>query len=366
MIAVVSAMGKTTDELMRLSYSISQNPNRREMDMLLSTGERISMALLSMALHDLNCPSISFTGSQAGIMTDGSHLNARIESIKPIRLDEALNRKQVIVLAGFQGVDPVTKEITTLGRGGSDTSAVAIAAHFKASRCEMLKDVDGVYSGDPKTVDSPKLLKQISAPALYEMCFWGSKVLHPRSVELAQKLKVPLFIGNSDNFQLGTEVIYDKKNIKENSMLENKSILSVTSHPFVGHIEILSTDTHEGLETFNNVLSSEKLPWPQVLATKWEKGLTRIMFACDEHLFESIKNTFSNSSKARVDNENVSSVTAVVTGNLSSDLIHKLTTELKKENIHPSKILQGPMSLSFFVEPTEKDLAQKILHRCIS
>src|SRR5258708_34542920 len=151
-VAIVSAMGETTDDLVRLAYQVSPHPNRRELDMLLTTGERISMALMGMALNDLGCRAISFTGSQAGVMTDGSHSSARIVDVRPVRVQEWPDRGRVIVLAGFQGVDPVTKEITTLGRGGTDTTAVAMAAKFHATRCEIIKEVDGVCSADPKIV----------------------------------------------------------------------------------------------------------------------------------------------------------------------------------------------------------------------
>jgi aspartate kinase len=146
-VAIVSAMGKTTDELVKMAYQVSPHPNRRELDMLLTTGERISMSLMSMALSDLGVPAISFTGSQAGVMTDESHSSARILDVRPIRVREELDRGRIVVLAGFQGVNPVTKEITTLGRGGSDTTAVAMAAALKAECCEIIKEVDGVCLG---------------------------------------------------------------------------------------------------------------------------------------------------------------------------------------------------------------------------
>jgi aspartate kinase len=135
-------MGKTTDQLIKMAYEVSPAPNRRELDMLLTTGERISMSLMSMALSDLGVPAISFTGSQAGVMTDGSHSSARILDVRPTRVREELDHGRVVVLAGFQGVNPATREITTLGRGGSDTTAVAMAAALRADRCEIIKEVD--------------------------------------------------------------------------------------------------------------------------------------------------------------------------------------------------------------------------------
>src|SRR5258708_1776997 len=161
-VVIVSAMGKTTDELVRVAYQVSPQPNRRELDMLLTTGERISMSLMSMALSDLGVPAISFTGSQAGVMTDEAHSSARIVDVRPVRVREELDRGRIVVLAGFQGVNPVTREITTLGRGGSDTTAVPMAAGLKASCCEIIKEVDGVCSADPHIVANSKSIGQLA------------------------------------------------------------------------------------------------------------------------------------------------------------------------------------------------------------
>jgi aspartate kinase len=185
-VVIVSAMGKTTDQLIQMAYQVSPTPNRRELDMLLTTGERISMSLMSMALSDVGVPAISFTGSQAGVMTDNSHSSARILDVRSIRVCEELNHGRVVVLAGFQGVDPVTREITTLGRGGSDTTAVAMAAALKAKRCEIIKEVEGICSADPRIVPDAKPLRRVDFASLSEMCFLGAKILHFRSVELAQ------------------------------------------------------------------------------------------------------------------------------------------------------------------------------------
>ena len=161
-IAVVSAMGEATNELIEKAYEISPHPDRRELDMLISTGERVSMALLTMALKDLGCDALSLTGSQAGIMTDGEHSSAQITEVKPIRVAEALQNGKIVVIAGFQGVNPDTKEITTLGRGGTDTTAVALASHFHAESCEIIKEVPGICSADPKLIPTAKTFDQIS------------------------------------------------------------------------------------------------------------------------------------------------------------------------------------------------------------
>lgn len=196
-VAVVSAMGQTTNQLIELARNVSPNPHLRELDMLLTTGERISMSLLSMALNDLGAKAISYTGSQAGILTDDSHVNASIIDVKAFRVEEALKQNKIVILAGFQGVSANTKEITTLGRGGSDTSAVAIAGYLKADRCEILKDVDSIYTADPKVVLSAKALPFLNYTQLLEMTRWGAKVLHHKSVEMAQLKNVPLYVGSA-------------------------------------------------------------------------------------------------------------------------------------------------------------------------
>ncbi|MGK5082355.1 aspartate kinase [Bdellovibrionota bacterium FG-1] len=203
---VVSAMGHTTDELIELAHRVSVEPPHREMDMLLTAGERISMALLSMALSDRGVPALSFTGSQSGIITTGSHRRARIQKILGDRVREALSENKVAIVAGFQGVSP-SKEITTLGRGGSDTTAVALAAALGAERCEIYTDVDGIYSADPRLVPGARLWKTISHALMVELATRGAGVLHPRSVELAKQFRVPLWVLNSLNQNEGTAVI---------------------------------------------------------------------------------------------------------------------------------------------------------------
>src|SRR5690242_17710925 len=222
-VVVVSAMGKTTDQLIEMAYQVSPRPNRRELDMLLTTGERISMSLMSMALADLGVPAISFTGSQAGVMTDASHSAALILDVRPVRVREELDRGRIVVLAGFQGVNPVTKEITTLGRGGSDTTAVAMAAALKAECCEIIKEVDGVCSADPRIVANFKPLRQLDFASLSEVCFWGAKVLHFRSVELAQSQDVSLVLKQWGGAEHSTQVM------KEVAGMENGKVLAVNS-----------------------------------------------------------------------------------------------------------------------------------------
>ena len=204
MIIVVSAMGNTTDQLLQMGRSLFEDASARELDMLISAGERISMAMMTIALQKLGIAAISFTGSQAGIMTSNKHGCAFIKEIKPIRVDEELKKNKVVVIAGFQGVDPVTKEITTLGRGGTDTTAVALAAHYKARQCELYKDVDGILSAPPREFKDVRLVGELGYNTLLSLCYWGSKVVHHRAVELACKYNVPLAIGSWKTNKLGT------------------------------------------------------------------------------------------------------------------------------------------------------------------
>jgi len=187
---VVSAMGKTTDELLSLAKKVSPAPLRRELDMLLTAGERISMALLSMALNDLGVEAISFTGSQSGIITNDSHASARIVEVRPTRVREELGKGRVVIVAGFQGVS-LRKEVTTLGRGGSDTTAVALAAALGAD-CEIYSDVDGVYTADPRVVSGPRRLDAISYEEMQELAQAGAKVLNAQAVEFAKEKRIAI------------------------------------------------------------------------------------------------------------------------------------------------------------------------------
>ncbi len=194
---VVSAMGKTTDELFRMAQQISSSPNQRELDMLLTAGERISMALTSLALHELKVPAISFTGSQAGIMTCGTHGNAEILEVKPIRVEEELKKGKVVIIAGFQGVDPKTKEVTTLGRGGSDTTAIAMASHFGCGKCEFKKDTEGVYSDDPHKNPQAEHFPSLTWQQVVDLTKGGSPFLHYKAALMAQKKQMPLELSHA-------------------------------------------------------------------------------------------------------------------------------------------------------------------------
>ena len=207
-VVVVSAMGKTTDSLVQLANQISSRPSRREMDMLLSTGEQVSISLLSMALQELGLPAISLTGAQVGIVTEAEHARARILHIKTERMERHLQAGNVIVVAGFQGVSSAPDlEITTLGRGGSDTSAVALAAALQADRCEIYTDVPGILTADPRLVPDAQLMPEITCDEMLELASLGAKVLHPRAVEIARNYGVLLAVRSSWVDNPGTQVL---------------------------------------------------------------------------------------------------------------------------------------------------------------
>ncbi|MEV6287161.1 aspartate kinase [Kribbella sp. NPDC051770] len=210
-VVVISAMGDTTDELMDLAQQVSPLPPPRELDMLLTSGERISAALLAMAIANLGYEARSFTGSQAGVITTSAHGNARIIDITPSRIEDALAEGHVAIVAGFQGVAQDTKDITTMGRGASDTTAVALAAALEADYCEIYTDVDGIFTADPRIVPAAKQIPKISYEEMLEMAACGAKVLHLRCVEYARRYNVPVHVRSSFSQKEGTWVVDAKE-----------------------------------------------------------------------------------------------------------------------------------------------------------
>ncbi|MET8161429.1 aspartate kinase [Sphaerisporangium sp. NPDC005289] len=208
-VVIVSAMGDTTDELLDLAQQVTPLPPGRELDMLLTAGERISMALLAMAIANLGDEARSFTGSQAGVITDSTHGKARIIDVTPGRIQEAVRSGQIAIVAGFQGVSQDTKDITTLGRGGSDTTAVALAAALGADVCEIYTDVDGIFTADPRIVPAARQIPRISYEESMEMAACGAKILHLRCVEYARRFNLPIHVRSSFSSKEGTWVVSD-------------------------------------------------------------------------------------------------------------------------------------------------------------
>ncbi|MBW7897645.1 Aspartokinase [Candidatus Brocadiaceae bacterium B188] len=213
-IVVVSARGQTTDELIDLAREITDSPSTREMDMLMSTGEQISIALVAMAIHALGYPAVSFTGGQVGIVTDSYHTKARIQNINAQRIRKELNHGTIVIVAGFQGID-ANENITTLGRGGSDTTAVALAAIMKADRCDIFTDVDGIYTADPRKVPHARKLDKVSYDEILELASLGAQVMHSRSIEFAKKYDVPLYVRSSFNNKEGTLICKETEKMED-------------------------------------------------------------------------------------------------------------------------------------------------------
>ena len=243
-VVVVSAMGDTTDELIDLANQVSPIPPGRELDMLLTAGERISMALLAMAINNLGFEALSFTGSQAGVITDSVHGKARIIDVTPGRIREAIDSDSIAIVAGFQGISQDTNDITTLGRGGSDTTAVALAAALDADVCEIYTDVDGIFSADPRTVPAARKLKTVTYEEMLELAAAGAKVLHLRCVEYARRFNLPIHVRSSFSPLEGTWVV---ENHPEGGTMEQAIIAGVAHDKSEAKVTIVGVPDRTGV-----------------------------------------------------------------------------------------------------------------------
>ncbi len=243
-VVVVSAMGDTTDELIELANAVTPIPQGRELDMLLTAGERISMAVLAMAINNLGFEALSFTGSQAGVITDSVHGKARIIDVTPGRIREAIDSGAIAIVAGFQGISQDTKDITTLGRGGSDTTAVALAAALDADVCEIYTDVDGVFSADPRVVPEARKLKTVTYEEMLELAAAGAKVLHLRCVEYARRYNLPIHVRSSFSPNEGTWVV---ENHPEGGTMEQAIISGVAHDKSEAKVTIVGVPDRTGI-----------------------------------------------------------------------------------------------------------------------
>jgi aspartate kinase len=346
-VVVVSAMGQTTNQLIELSKQVSKNPTLREMDMLISVGERISMSLLSMALNDLDCEAISFTGSQAGILTDDDHISANIIDVTPIRVLAALEKNKVVVLAGFQGVSQKTKEITTLGRGGSDITAVAMAFALKADRCEILKDVDCIFSADPNSISTARPIRNLNTDQLYEMTYWGAKVLNYKSVEKFHAPSAPnstkpqLYIGPADNSKkTGTDVhqAFDKSQVSFFDPGFSSSVLSINSL------------NEAWLILENSKASNKPLPWSALQKLKTTEN--QIWVTAPIEILDQLRSDLNI-----IENLSVITLTLTEKNNLVT-----IKSEVEKEFPAIKYVFQSEYSIHLFCESSDKKELIKKLH----
>jgi aspartate kinase len=274
-IVVVSAMGKTTNMLLNLASTASMNPDKREIDMLLSTGEQVSSALFSMILKDKNLDAIALNGYQAGIVTEGLHTKNKIKDIDLTKIDKYLNQNKVVVVTGFQGVNS-EGDITTLGRGGSDTTAVAIAAK-KQCRCEIYTDVSGIYTVNPMLYKQAKKLKTISYEEMSELAFLGAKVMEPRAVEIGQKYHVPIYVANAHHDLEGTLIkeggnVLEQRSITGISVIDQVALITINNYP----------RTSESVANLFMQLATQEVNIDMISQTLLSDELINLSFTCDK------------------------------------------------------------------------------------
>ncbi len=361
-IAVVSAQGDTTDDLIQKAAEITDKPSSREMDVLLSTGEQISMSLLAMAIEKLGYPVTSLTGWQAGFLTEATHGNARIKKINTERLQNELDKKNIVIVAGFQGINRYD-DITTLGRGGSDTSAVAIAAALKAEKCEIYTDVDGVYTTDPRIVPNAHKLDEITYDEMLELATCGANVLHNRSVEMAKKYSVKLEVRSSIHSDVpGTEV-------KEVCKVEKMLIKGVAMDNDVARISVLEVPNQPGIafKLFSS-LAAHKINVDIILQSVGRNGTKDISFTVSTaHTQQALKisEEFREivGAKEIVFKDNVSKVSIVGAGMLSNPgVAAKMFEALGENNINISMISTSEIKISVLIDQEQAKRAVNVIH----
>lgn len=367
-IVVVSAMGKTTNQLVDLANQVSPNCRGRELDMLLATGELVSIALTAMCIRKLNHDAVSLTGWQAGFITEQAHNKARIAEIRTDRINKHLAQGQIIVVAGFQGITE-DGEVTTLGRGGSDTSAVALAAAFKASRCDIYTDVDGVFTTDPRLVPTARKLELISHEEMIELASLGAKVLHPRSVELAKKYNVDLRVRNTFNEEdKGTKVVSIKR-IIENMEL-TKAVTGVALDTKQARIGIMGVPDRPGIvsQVFQ-ALSEKNISVDMIIQSVPRENINDIAFTVPkEDLDEAIRTCNSILDKVEgtqiISDANIAKVSIVGAGMLNRPgVASTLFTALAQEGINIHMIATSEIKISCIIDPKFAEKAVSIIHK---
>ena len=360
-VVAVSAQGDTTDELIEKAKEINENASKREMDMLLSTGEQISIALLAMAIEKIGRPVISLTGWQAGFKTDKTFGNARISRIDTERLKSELDKRKIVIVAGFQGINK-NDDITTLGRGGSDTSAVALAAALNADICEIYTDVDGVYTADPRIVKNAKKLKDISYDEMLELASLGANVLHNRSVEMAKKYNVNLAVKSSLNKNEGTIV-------KGANKVEKMLVRGVTRDNDVARISLCGVEDTPGKAfTIFALISKENIGVDLILQSIGRDGKKDISFTVkEEDLEPTLKILEENSDTICADDikfsKDISKVSIVGAGMVTNaGVATKMFEALYNAHINISMIATSEIKISVLVDQKEAERAVVAIH----
>ncbi|MFZ3064545.1 MAG: aspartate kinase [Nitrospirota bacterium] len=361
-VVVVSAMSGETDRLIKLANGISSSPDDRELDMLVSTGERVSIALLAMALIDMGYKARSFTGRQVGIITDSAHTKARIEKITAERIKEALEEGIIPIVAGFQGIDEKS-DVTTLGRGGSDTTAVALAAALKADMCDIYTDVDGVYTSDPNIVPNARKLNKISYEEMLEMASLGAKVLHSRSVEFAAKYNVPLRVLSSFTNNSGTLVT------KEDKDMEQEAVSGVTYDKNASKISLIGVPDKPGIAgRIFGAISDANIIVDMIIQNISQGELTDISFTVPKGDAKKAVDIMKKMTKeiGAADvllNPDIAKVSIVGVGMRShSGVAAKMFATLAKEGINIMMISTSEIKISCVIDAKYTELAVRALH----
>ena len=362
-VVVVSAMGKTTDDLVAMAQRVSERPPERELDILLTAGERISMSLLAMALYERGVPAKSFTGSQAGIITDAVHGKARIVDITPGRVKQALEEGNVVIVAGFQGVSQDTKDITTLGRGGSDTTAVALAAALAADVCEIYTDVDGVYTADPRIVTDARKLAYLSYEEMLELAAQGAKVLQVRSVEFGRNHGVRIHVRSSFSYTTGTWVG------PEEDKVEDAIISGVAHDTSEAKVTVHGVPDRPGIAArLFNALADETINIDMIVQNVAMAGRTDISFTLprgETHKAQAVLDPLSGEIGARgiaVD-EDIAKVSLVGAGmKTHPGVAAKMFSALSAAGVNIEMISTSTIRVSVVVARDQVDTAVRAVH----
>ena len=358
-VVVVSAMSGETNKLVDYAHHFSKSPSKKEMDLLLSSGERVTSALLSIALNEMHTPAVAMTGREAGILTDSSHTMARIANIDPKPMNDAIKEGKVVVVAGFQGISSDGK-VTTLGRGGSDLSAVAIAGALKADLCEIYTDVDGIYTTDPRIEPEAKKMAKISYDEMLELASLGAKVLQNRSVELAKKLDLNLVVRSSFNENEGTLIT------KEDNM-EEVLVSGVALDKNQARVDLRGVADRPGIASdIFNALSSQQVNVDMIVQTISKDGETSLDFTVPQSELEGVKSImegFSDSIKEIEYNDAIVKVSIVGVGMKNhSGIAATAFQTLADENINIQMISTSEIKISMVIEKKYGELAVRALH----
>ncbi|MFM1651966.1 aspartate kinase [Brevibacillus sp. B_LB10_24] len=362
MVVVVSAMGKSTDVLIEMARQISPNPSAREMDMLLTTGEQVSIALLAMALQQKGYEAVSLTGWQAGIATESVHGKARIQEVDPARIRSELQRGRIVIVAGFQGISE-KGEITTLGRGGSDTTAVALAGSLRADKCEIFTDVSGVYTADPRVVPMAQKLDSISYDEMLELAILGAGVLHPRSVEAAKKYKVKLVVRSSFSPEEGTCV-------EEAADMETGRVVSGVAHDEdIAKITVVGMPARVGtLSRLFNTLAGAQINVDIIIQSSYDAAVTNISFTVSSDDLDRTLGTLAAFQEAlgfdKVEHESgLAKVSIVGAGMITNPgVAAEMFQQLAEQDISIKMVSTSDIKVSCVIPAEQTSLAVRTLH----